>query len=251
MTRISGDRIVLAPCCGKILGTPSYSSVNLTAKEHWTDGRVVGGLFNNGGGLRLCACGEVFLLSDAKQVGNIPKGKPTAPADWERKSGSWWHRLWGFPTRENIFKDYDTRSLEEIKAAEQNKPPAAKHIRDDQLEALLVKQYKPATELRLRRLYWRYLNDNYRTAIKESASSNQLVFSATTAQTDNMRMLAALIESGDDIDVLELVELYRELGEFDKAQALLPLVTVDYEHEIKLQTRLIAEHCRAPTLIEW
>ncbi len=82
MTRISGSRIILAPCCGKILTTPSYSSVNLTANEHWTDGKVVGGLFNNGGGLRLCECGEVFLLSDAKQVGTIPKEKPPAPADW-------------------------------------------------------------------------------------------------------------------------------------------------------------------------
>jgi hypothetical protein len=251
MTRISGDHTIMAPCCGKVLTTPSYSSVNLTANEHWTDGKVVGGRFNNGGGLRLCECGEVFLLSDAKHVGNIPKGKPPAPADWERKSGSWWHRFWGFPAREQIIKHYDTRSIDEIKKAEQNKPPRAKHIRDDQLQPLLDKTHKPAIELRLRRMYWRYLNDNYRTAIKESASANQLVFSPTTAQTDNMRMLAALIEPGDDIDVLELVELYRELGEFDKGQTLLPLVTADYEHEMKLQTRLIADRIQAPTLIEW
>ncbi len=251
MTRTSGDRIVLAPCCGKVLTTPSYSSVNLTANEHWTDGKVVGGLFNNGGGLRLCECGEVFLLSEAKQVGNIPKGKPPAPADWKRKSGSWWHRLWGFPTRENIFKDYDTRSLEEIKAAEQNKPPAAKHIRDEQLQSLLTKKHKPAIELRLRRLYWRYLNDDYRATIKTSTSEEQPVFTPTNSQTDNMRILAALIESADDMGVLELAELFRELGDFDKAQTLLPLFTADYEVEIKLQTRLIAERNQAPTLIEW
>jgi hypothetical protein len=189
------------------------------------------------------------LLSDAKQVGNIPKGKPTAPADWERKSGSWWHRLWGFPTREQIIKDYDTRSFKEIETAEQNKPPAAKHIRDDQLEALLVKQYNPATELRLRRMYWRYLNDNYRAAVR--TSEEQPVFSPKTAQTDNMQKLAALIESDKDMDVLELAELYRELGDFDKAQTLLQLLPPDYEVEIKLQTRLIAERNQAPALIEW
>lgn len=76
------------------------------------------------------------------------------------------------------------------------------------------------------------------------------MFTPTNSQTDNMRMLAALIESGDDIDVLELVELYRELGEFDKAQTLLPMLTADYEHEIKLQTKLIADRIQAPTLIE-
>ncbi len=251
MTRISGSRIILAPCCGKILTTPSYSSVNLTANEHWTDGKVVGGLFNNGGGLRLCECGEVFLLSDAKQVGSTPKEKLPAPADWERKSGSWWHRLWGFPTREKIIKDYDTRSSEEIEAAVQNKPPAAKHIRDEQLQSLLTKKHKPAIELRLRRLYWRYLNDNYRAAINTSKSAEQPVFRPTAAQTENMRKLATLIESGDDLDGLELVELYRELGDFEKAQTLLPLLTADYEVEIKLQTRLIAERNQAPTLIEW
>jgi hypothetical protein len=251
MTRISGDRIVLAPCCGKILGTPSYSSVNLTAKEHWTDGRVVGGLFNNGGGLRLCACGEVFLLSDAKQVGNIPKGKPTAPADWYRKSSSWWHLLWGFPTREQIIKDYDTRTVDEIKAEEQNKPQSAKHIRDDQLQSLLAKKHKPEIELRLRRFYWRYLNDNYRTAIKTSTAAELPVFTPTALQTENMRILATLIESVDDMDALELAELYRELGDFGKAQTLLPLLTADYEVEIKLQTRLIAERKQAPTLIKW
>jgi hypothetical protein len=247
MTRISGEYLVLATCCGKVLTTPSYSSVNLTANEHWTDGKVVGGLFNNGGGLRLCECGEVFLLSDAKKVGNIPKEKPLAPADWNRKSGSWWHRLWGFPTREQIIKDYDTRSLEEIEAAEQNKPPAAKYIRDDQLQKLLEKKNKPAIELRLRRMYWRYLNDNYRAAIRTLPPTEQPVFSPAATQTENMHILASLIESGDDMDVLELVELYRELGDFDKAQKLLPLLTVDYEVEIKLQTRLIVERCQAPT----
>lgn len=251
MTRTSGNRIILAPCCGKVLTTLSYSSVNLTANEHWTDGKVVGGLFNNGAGLRLCECGEVFLLSDAKQVGSIPKEKPPAPADWEHKSGSWWQRLWGFPTREQILKDYDTRSLEEIEATKQNKPPAAKHIRDDQVQSLLDKKYKPAIELRLRRLLWRHLNDHYRATIRTLPSAEQPVFIPTDAQTENMRILATLIESGDDLDVLELIELYRELGDFDKAQTLMPLLTADYEVEIKLQTRLIAERTQAPTLIEW
>ncbi len=221
------------------------------ATERWTAGQVAGGLFNNGGGLRLCECGEVFLLSDATQVGTVTKKKPRAPADWQHKSGSWWHRFWGFPTREQIIKHYDTRPIDEIKKAEQNKPPAAKHIRDDQLKDLLDKKQKPPIELRLRRLYWRYLNDNYRAAIKTSPSAEQPVFCPTDSQTQNMRILASLRESGDDIDVLELAELYRELGDFDKAQTLLQLLPPDYEVEIKLQTRLIAERNQAPALIEW
>ncbi len=199
----------------------------------------------------MCECSEVFLLSDAKQVGSIPKEKPPAPADWQRKSDSWWHRFWGFPTREQIIKHYDTRPIDEIKTAEQNKPPRAKYVRDDQLEALLVKKHKPAIEIRLRRMYWRYLNDNYRATIRTSTSAEQPVFSPTSAQTENMRMLATLIESGDEMDLLELAELYRELCDFDKAQTFLPLLTADYEVEIKLQSRLIAERNQAPALIEW
>lgn len=221
------------------------------ANQRWTDGKVVGGLFNNGGGLRLCECGEVFLLSDAKQVGTIPKEKPPAPADWERKSGSWWHRFWGFPTREQIIKHYDTRPIDAIKTAEKKKPPAAKHIRDDQLQKLLEKRHKPPVELRLRRLYWRYLNDNYRAEIRTLPSTEKPVFRPTATQTENMRILATLIESADDLDVIELLELYRELGDFEKAQTLLPLLTADYEVETMLQTRLIAERNKAPTLIKW
>jgi environmental stress-induced protein Ves len=37
----------------------------MSAAEQWTDGRVVGSLFDNGGGLRQCSCGSYFLLSQA------------------------------------------------------------------------------------------------------------------------------------------------------------------------------------------
>lgn len=251
MTRISGARLILAPCCGKLFLKPAYSSINFTAHENWTDGKVVGGLLNNGDGLRRCECGEVFLLSDAKQVGAIPKDKPQAPDDWQRKSSSWWYRLWGFPTTEQIIKDYDIRSDEEIAAAQANTPASPNYVRDDELKALLEKKHKPEIELRLRRLYWRYLNDNYRTALKTSPTIKRPVFAATPAQTENMRILATLIEASDDMHVAELVEIYRELGEFDKAEVLLPLLPEGYETEAALQKKLLAEKFQAPTLIKW
>ena len=251
MTRFSGSRLIIAPCCGKLFSTPQHSSINFTAHEHWTDGKVVGGLFDNGGGLRWCECGEVFLLSDAKQVGAIPKDKQQAPDDWQRKSSSWWHRLWGFPTTEKIIKYYDIRSDDEIATAQANTPPSPNYVRDDELQALLEKKHKPEIELRLRRLYWRYMNNNYRTALKVSPTIKRPVFTPTTDQTENMRILATLIESGDDMNVSELVEIYRELGEFDKAEVLLPLLPAGYETEAALQKELLAEKCQAPTLIKW
>lgn len=251
MTRCSGSRLIMTPCCGKLFSTPIYSSINFSANEHWTDGKVVGGLFNNGDGLRRCDCGEVFLLSDAKQVGTIPKDKQQARDGWQRKSSSWWHRLWGFPTTKQIIKDYDIRSDEEITAAQANTPPLPKYVRDNELKALLEKKHKPEIELRLRRLYWRYLNDNYRTALKISPSSKRPVFTPIPDQTENMRILATLIESGDDMNVAELVEIYRELGDFEKAEVLLPLLPEGYEIEAALQKKLLAEKCQAPTLIKW
>lgn len=250
MARISGTRLIMVPCCGLLYSTPAYASINFTAHEHWTDGMVVGGLFDNGSGLRRCECGEVFLLRDAKQVGSIPKGKPQAPNGWERKSSSWWHRLWGLPTTEQIIKDYDIRSDEEIAAAQASTPPSPKFVRDDQLQALLEKKQKPEIELRLRRLYWRYLNDNYRTALKTSPTLKRPVFKPTPDQIENMRILATLIEANDNMNVVELVEIYRELGEFKKAQVLLPLLPEGYETEAALQKELLAEKCQAPTLIK-
>lgn len=251
MTRISGARLILAPCCGQLFSTPAYSSINFTAHEHWTDGKVVGGLFNNGAGLRRCKCGEVFLLSDGKQVGTIPKDKPQAPTGWQRKSTSWWHRLWGFPTTEQIIKDYDIRSDEEIASTQANKPHSPNYVRDDELKALLEKKHKPEIELRLRRLCWRYWNDNYRTALKISPTIKRPVFTPTPDQTENMRILATLIEVGQDMNIAELVEIYRELGDFEKAEVLLPLLPEGYETEAALQKILLAEKCQAPALIKW
>jgi hypothetical protein len=65
MTRTSGYSIIQTPCCEAKFLTPRYASINMSAAEHWTDGRVVGSLFDNGGGLRQCACGSYFLLSQA------------------------------------------------------------------------------------------------------------------------------------------------------------------------------------------
>jgi hypothetical protein len=68
MTRISGHSVVHPPCCDAELGVPRYASVNMLASECWTDGRVVGSLFDNGGGLRRCICGSYFLLNQADSV---------------------------------------------------------------------------------------------------------------------------------------------------------------------------------------
>jgi hypothetical protein len=65
MTRTAGYSIIQTPCCEAKLLTPRYASINMSPAEQWTDGRLVGSLFDNGGGLRRCTCGSYFLLSQA------------------------------------------------------------------------------------------------------------------------------------------------------------------------------------------
>ena len=249
MTRYAGDHIIKAPCCNKNFLTPTYSSVNLTAYENWTDGRAFGSLFNGGSGLRLCTCGEVFLLKDAETIGFVPKNKPQAPVDWQRKSISWWHRLWGFPTTMEILRNFDIRSEEEIKKSQENLPPISKHVDDDELETLLEKTHKPEIELKLRRLYWQYLNDEYRSAPNASMTESQPIFKPSVIQIRNMQLLARLINDSDEVDIVELIEIYRELGDFAKAEELLPLIPNGYEDEATLQKNLLLKKDRAPAII--
>ena len=69
MTRVSGYRQIACPNCLSVYITPSYSSINMMAFERWSDGRTVGGLYNNGGGIRSCQCGKYYRMKDAIDMG--------------------------------------------------------------------------------------------------------------------------------------------------------------------------------------
>jgi hypothetical protein len=63
-------------------------------------------------------------------------------------------------------------------------------------------------------------------------------YSPTTEQIDNMQQLLILIQSGAEepfeADGTEIVELYRELGQFEKAKEALSLCTEDYQATRKM-----------------
>jgi hypothetical protein len=63
--------------------------------------------------------------------------------------------------------------------------------------------------------------------------------------------MVTLVESGGDMDVMELMELYRELGEFNMAELLASSIPAGYEAEAALQKKLLAELNQAPALIKW
>lgn len=250
MTRISGDKIITSPCCRAQFLTPAYASINLSAHEHWTDGRAVGSLFENGGGLRRCSCGNYFLISDATTVGTIPKSKPRAPKNWERKSASWWHRFWGFPPREHILVTYDTRDPALIDKEEKQRPPNAFHVVDSELvEVISSPKLSVEIELIARRRYWRYLNDSYREKYRKARAEKPEAipsYAPTPQQRQNMERLLSLHDNHHTQDWIEISELLRELGEPAAAKNALKYANEQQANDVALQNQLINQGVQAP-----
>ena len=81
MTRIIGSRILKTPCCESTMKSEAYASINMSVAENWTDGKMVGTLFNRDGQLRRCICGHLFFLRDAMTDVVIRKNDPNLSAD--------------------------------------------------------------------------------------------------------------------------------------------------------------------------
>ena len=78
--------------------------------------------------------------------------------------------------------------------------------------------------IQARRLYWRYLNNQFRDeyhAHRDIHKDSFPSYAPSAAQINNMEHLAALLEDHDMADELELGELYRELSQPLKARAKL------------------------------
>lgn len=250
MTRIAGNSIIEAPCCGAQLVTPQYGSINFSAREYWTDGQTVHGLSPLDGGLRRCACGSYFLLRQAEKVGYLPKLKPRAPVGWDKPS--FISRILGNSEakRKHIMWVYDTRPEAEIAADEKLVPPAATHVRDTELSAIINSSLQDTQILEVaRRRYWRHLNDSYREvyrAHKESGTATFPDFQPTQDQIDNMQRLLLLVVGSPSPDWLEIAELHRELGQFDESLACLSHGSAVEQKIASIQRELIAEGVKCP-----
>jgi tetratricopeptide (TPR) repeat protein len=94
---------------------------------------------------------------------------------------------------------------------------------DSDLAGILENQEKYSVSLlqATRILYWVHLNNDYRENARELAKQGQLphsTFNPSQTQMDNMRTLLALLEFADrGAREITIAELYRELGQFDRA----------------------------------
>jgi hypothetical protein len=108
--------------------------------------------------------------------------------------------------------------------------------------------------IQARRLYWRYLNDQFRDeyrAYKEVHKDSFPAYAPSAAQMDNMEQLAALLEDHDMVDELELGELYREMSQPLKARAKLAKVGEDDQKLCDIQLKLIEMGYQGPARFKY
>lgn len=264
MTRIAGLNIIKTPCCGALLSTTGYASINFMAFEYWTDGHDDGFLAPKGEGLRRCSCGRVFLIGDAECVKTIQTTKPIAPTGWESRKGNWWTRLMGRESREEIVARYETRPLAVIDAEERSIPPRTRQVLDLELQEVID---SGANDVRVeevaRRLYWRYLNEpfrviyrTFREAQNEDAEeagmySTYLAYWPSAGQIQNMERLVKLLEAVDGPNWLEAAELYRELGEMEAATQALNRIAGSKQRLHSIVEALVERNVRCPVAFSY
>jgi len=196
------------------------------AGEHWTDGATENSLSQSDGGLRRCTCGGYFLSGYAERVGFIPKNTDHQEEQTEYSISRIFGKIGKLLIAEDKAKPQTIRKLPSQWAANETViPPMAKSVTGAAIAELL--DSKPQNKnllIQARRLYWQYLNNQFRDkyrAHREIHKDSFPSYAPSAAQMDNMTLLAALLEDHDMVDELELGELYREMGQPLKARAKL------------------------------
>lgn len=241
MTSISGYDLKITQCCGSVYRSPRFRSINFSAWEHWTDGYREGSLFPNDYGLRQCNCGNFYLLNELANIGQV--------------------------------QESDLPNTQRVDAADL--PKAIAQARTSKIE------------LAARMLYWQALNQPYRERYRAHRDAEEAAIKAawdkanpdtrtwwqrfrrlqprqyvrppnspftyppyelSKEQRENLTALLRLAESDDSVLNNEtLVELYRELGEFETAaEALCRILEKDRDVTTDLIGKLINEKECAP-----
>ena len=244
MTRIAGTNIIKAPCCGALYSTIAFASINFMASDHWTDGATENSLSQSDGGLRRCTCGGYFLSGYAERVGFIPMNTGQQPKQSEYSIAKIFGKIGKLLIAEEKVKPQTMRKLPSQWAVNETViPPKAQSITGVAIEELL--DSKPQDKnllIQARRLYWRFLNDQFRDeyrAYREIHKDSFPAYIPSAAQMDNMQHLVELLEGHDMADELELGELYREMGQPLKSRAKLGKVSEDDRKLFEMQLTLI------------
>ena len=231
MTRTTGHTLIATNCCRTLYATPQYGSMNFSAFLYWTDGHKEGSLMPGGGGLRKCKCGEVYLLREAIRLEldaepDTPKTQHLEAADLPHAVNSP-NKAVELAARREYWIDlnHDYRDLYRAYRGAEDKASQAKWVAD-----------------------WHAANPDQRSAFKKGSDwllrrkpaapppMDDKPFSVpdyqpTQLQLENMTRLLELVLEKDNEpygpDMLEVAEIYRELGRFDEAQLAFNLCPED------------------------
>ena len=256
MTRIAGTNIIKAHCCGALFSTTAFASINFMASEHWTDGQDENSLSQSDGGLRRCACGGYFLSGYAERVGYIPKNTGQQPEQSEYSIAKIFGKIGKLLIAEDKAKPHTVHKLPSQWAANETvTPPKAQSVTGADIYELL--ESKPQDKnllIQARRLYWRYLNNQFRDeyrAYRDIHKDSFPAYAPSAAQMDNMEQLAALLEDHDMVDELELGELYREMGQPLKSRAKLAKVGEGDQKLCDMQLSLLEKGYSGPARFKY
>jgi hypothetical protein len=221
------------------------------ASEHWTDGATENSLSQSDGGLRRCSCGGYFLSGYAERVGFISKNNGQQQEQSEYSIAKIFGKISKLLIAEDKAKSQTSLKLPSQWAANETViPPKAQSVTGAAIAQLLASKPQDKNLLiQARRLYWRYLNDQFRDeyrAYKEVHKDSFPAYAPSAAQMDNMEQLAALLEDHDMVDELELGELYRELGQPLKSRAKLAKVHEDDQKLCEMQLTLLGQGYAGP-----
>lgn len=251
MTRITGFTLIASPCCRTLYSTPQYGSINLSAMGYWTDGAKEHGLMPGGGGLRKCKCGRFYLLREAISLGfeagpESPHTQFVDAADLADATQS------PSPTvelvaRREYWKHLNDPYRESYRAHRKAEDNAAQEKCDAEWHAA-----NPDTRPVLRRFLDRVLRKKPAAPPPmDTRPFSVPPYQPSELQIINMELLLELIleKSHEPYgpDMLEVAELYRELGRFEEAlDALKQCNADDIGVPEKLMENLINDGQRTP-----
>jgi hypothetical protein len=245
MTSVSGYSLIKAPCCGASHTTPQYASINLTAREYWSDGHKEAALYVEDGGLRKCLCGAFYLLRHASRPDEEP-GPNTLPAQrlepedlpqairsTSKPIELWARRLYWRHLNQGYRAAYRARMDSVDQGGNRPGGRSGSRLRWTELvgRVLRLKKSEPPS------------------ALAEPVSLP--AYEPSAIQITNMERLIELIqEGGHEVqtpDMAEVAELYRELGLFEQARGAMARASHDRTRlPMKLITDMITKEQRAP-----
>lgn len=251
MTRITGLTLIASPCCRTLYSTPQYGSINLSAMGYWTDGEKEYGLMPGGGGLRKCKCGQFYLLREAIKLGfeagpETPHTEFVDAADLADATQS------SSPTvelvaRREYWKHLNDPYRELYREHRHAEDQAAQEKWDAEWHAA-----NPYTRPVLRKfLDWVTRKKPASPPPMDTRPFSAPPYQPSELQVQNMeRLLKLILEKTHEPygpDMLEVAELYRELGRFEEAaDALKQCPADDIGVPEKLIESLINQGQRAP-----